>query len=283
MTRILALVFGLVLLAVPAFAPDVDGKWEGMIDTPMGAIPVGFTFKTDGAALTGTSLGPDGAAIPIKNGKVDGNKISFTVDARLRRHGRHARATSAAVARQDRLHRRLHGHAVRVRASPKRSRPGPRAARRRPRVTPRRRVGRIARPAPSIGVDPLLHLVEARVVLELPVHRHHPELLLRRRRSAAIEDAVGAAQHVASPVRAPAVDVDEAVLVRQRPARVGAARLARARSGRRRARRRRARRSTASPTPRTPAPWRRASSLRSRRSARASLPSAGSPASPPAP
>jgi hypothetical protein len=51
-----------------------------MVDTPMGAIPVGFTFKTDGATVTGTSLGPDGAGVPIKNGKVDGNKISFSVD-----------------------------------------------------------------------------------------------------------------------------------------------------------------------------------------------------------
>ena len=64
----------LALLATPAFAHDADGKWEGMIDTPMGAIPVGFTFKTDGAALTGSSLGPDGAPIPIKSGKVDGSK-----------------------------------------------------------------------------------------------------------------------------------------------------------------------------------------------------------------
>jgi len=80
MKQILAMVLGVLLLAAPAFAHDADGKWEGMIDTPMGAIPVGFTFKADGAALTGTSLGPDGAPIPIKNGKVDGNKISFTVD-----------------------------------------------------------------------------------------------------------------------------------------------------------------------------------------------------------
>ena len=80
MKQILAMVLGVLLLAAPAFAHDADGKWEGMIDTPMGAIPVGFTFKADGAALTGTSLGPDGGSIPIKNGKVDGNKISFSVD-----------------------------------------------------------------------------------------------------------------------------------------------------------------------------------------------------------
>ena len=80
MKQVLAFALGLLLLAAPAFAHDADGKWEGMVDTPMGAIPVGFTLKTDGAMVTGTSLGPDGAGVPIKNGKVEGNKISFSVD-----------------------------------------------------------------------------------------------------------------------------------------------------------------------------------------------------------
>lgn len=80
MKQILAMVLGLFMLATPALAHDADGKWEGTVDTPMGAIPVGFEFKTDGAGLTGTSLGPDGAGIPIKNGKVEGDKVSFTVD-----------------------------------------------------------------------------------------------------------------------------------------------------------------------------------------------------------
>ena len=79
-TRRLALV---VTLCVVAFAPlraaDVDGKWSGSIDTPMGAIPIEFNFKADGATLTGSMGGPDGGQIPIKNGKIDGNKISFLV------------------------------------------------------------------------------------------------------------------------------------------------------------------------------------------------------------
>jgi hypothetical protein len=69
----------LMLVAVPAHAADVDGKWTGSLDTPMGAIQVGFTFKADGTTLTGTSTGPDGGDIAIKNGKIDGNKISFLV------------------------------------------------------------------------------------------------------------------------------------------------------------------------------------------------------------
>jgi len=73
------LTFVLVLAAAPARAADVDGKWSGSLDTPMGAVQVGFNFKADGPALTGTTTGPDGAEVPIKNGKIDGDKISFVV------------------------------------------------------------------------------------------------------------------------------------------------------------------------------------------------------------
>jgi hypothetical protein len=74
-----ALVMGLLLLAAPAAAADVDGKWSGTISTPMGDVPVAYEFKAEGETLTGTTLGFDGSPIPIKNGKIDGNTISFTV------------------------------------------------------------------------------------------------------------------------------------------------------------------------------------------------------------
>jgi hypothetical protein len=72
-------VLALVLAAAPARAADVDGKWSGSLDTPMGAVQVGFNFKADGTTLTGTTTGPDGTEIPIKNGKIDSDKISFVV------------------------------------------------------------------------------------------------------------------------------------------------------------------------------------------------------------
>jgi hypothetical protein len=75
---VLAAVLCVVTLA-PLHAAGVDGKWTGSIDTPMGAIPIEFNFKADGATLNGSMGGPDGGQIPIKNGKVDGNKISFNV------------------------------------------------------------------------------------------------------------------------------------------------------------------------------------------------------------
>jgi len=71
--------FVLMLVAVPARAASVDGKWTGSLDTPMGAVQVGFNFKADGTMLTGTTTGPDGSEIAIKNGKIDGDKISFLV------------------------------------------------------------------------------------------------------------------------------------------------------------------------------------------------------------
>jgi hypothetical protein len=74
------IVLAVLLIAVPAFAAPVDGKWTGMIDTPMGPVQVAFNFKADGAMLAGSTTGPDGAETPIKNGKIEGDKISFSVD-----------------------------------------------------------------------------------------------------------------------------------------------------------------------------------------------------------
>jgi hypothetical protein len=70
----------LVLMAAPAYAADVDGKWSGSLDTPNGPVQVSFLFKADGGGLTGTTTGPDGNSVALKNGKVDGDKISFSFD-----------------------------------------------------------------------------------------------------------------------------------------------------------------------------------------------------------
>ena len=75
----LALLMIVLLCAVPAQAADVDGKWTGSVATPNGDINVGFDFKSDGTMLTGTTTGLDGSAVPIKDGKIDGNKITFLV------------------------------------------------------------------------------------------------------------------------------------------------------------------------------------------------------------
>jgi hypothetical protein len=78
--RIRTLAFGLLLAAAtPALAADIDGKWAGSIDTPNGPVQINYTFKAEGGTLTGSTTGPDGASIPIKDGKVTGNKVSFSL------------------------------------------------------------------------------------------------------------------------------------------------------------------------------------------------------------
>ena len=75
-----ALVLALLVSATPAFAADVDGKWSGMISVDgAGEFPVAFEFKADGATLTGSTLSPDGMSVNIKDGKIDGDKITFLV------------------------------------------------------------------------------------------------------------------------------------------------------------------------------------------------------------
>jgi hypothetical protein len=78
--NIKTLAFGLLLAAAsPAFASDIDGKWSGAIDTPNGPVTINYTFKAQGATLTGATSAPDGREIAISDGKIMGNKVSFSL------------------------------------------------------------------------------------------------------------------------------------------------------------------------------------------------------------
>ena len=77
--KLLAIAAGLFVLA-PALAADVDGTWDGLIQTPGGQVEVTCEFELDGNALTGTTTGPDGVAVPIVDGKVEGDEISFAAE-----------------------------------------------------------------------------------------------------------------------------------------------------------------------------------------------------------
>jgi hypothetical protein len=66
--------------AVTARAADVTGSWTTEMTTPDGnSLQIDFTFKQDGSTLTGTVAGPQGDAMPITDGKIDGDKLSFNV------------------------------------------------------------------------------------------------------------------------------------------------------------------------------------------------------------
>lgn len=77
--KLRSILLAFLLTAGSCLAADVDGKWSGTLSIEAGEFPVNFTFKADGATLTGSTTDPDGAEIKIADGKVDGNSISFSV------------------------------------------------------------------------------------------------------------------------------------------------------------------------------------------------------------
>jgi len=68
------------ILVTTAAAADVDGKWKAEFTTADGTARVNtFTFKSDGAKLTGSVAGSQDET-PIQNGKIEGSDISFTAE-----------------------------------------------------------------------------------------------------------------------------------------------------------------------------------------------------------
>lgn len=78
--RLTCVAFSVYLTAAVAWAADVTGKWSGELNGPQGNVTLSATFKQDGAKLTGTMDGPGGESMQIKDGKIEGDKLSFNVD-----------------------------------------------------------------------------------------------------------------------------------------------------------------------------------------------------------
>ncbi|HLW78560.1 MAG TPA: hypothetical protein VKU44_03085 [Terriglobia bacterium] len=66
------------MLAALLFAADITGKWSGEPDQGPAFV---FNFKSDGAKLTGTMQGREGKDHAIKDGKIEGDAISFSVES----------------------------------------------------------------------------------------------------------------------------------------------------------------------------------------------------------
>jgi hypothetical protein len=71
----LAVLF-LVLGSVSALAANVNGKWTADFTTQAGAQKYTYEFQADGATLTGKAVSEHGN-VAIRNGKIDGDTISF--------------------------------------------------------------------------------------------------------------------------------------------------------------------------------------------------------------
>ncbi|MGE3746945.1 MAG: hypothetical protein AB7G25_14760 [Sphingomonadaceae bacterium] len=58
---------------------NVDGQWECVTRTPMGAQESVLTIRSDGASFSGSNVGALGS-IDIEDGKVDGDTLTWEME-----------------------------------------------------------------------------------------------------------------------------------------------------------------------------------------------------------
>jgi hypothetical protein len=77
------LLLGMTLFALSAFASDPTGTWKVTAEGPNGSMDRTFTFKVDGAKLTGETNSELVGKSSIDDGKVEGENISFNISFEL--------------------------------------------------------------------------------------------------------------------------------------------------------------------------------------------------------
>lgn len=74
-----ALMMMFVLFALTLSAGDVTGTWKASLKSKNGTIKRTFVFQQDGAKLTGKSTSDRWGTSKIKDGKIEGDTLSFTI------------------------------------------------------------------------------------------------------------------------------------------------------------------------------------------------------------
>jgi hypothetical protein len=83
MKRLVLLILGMVLVAVPTFAQDaakpvnITGAWEMTVETPQGSMVITANYKQDGETLTGNHVSEMGEA--SLKGTVKGADVEYTL------------------------------------------------------------------------------------------------------------------------------------------------------------------------------------------------------------
>lgn len=75
--KMFATAFLFFTMTLVAMAQDINGKWTGKV---MDQFDVAYNFKADGEKLTGSTTGPDGNEVVIKDGKIKGSDVEFTIN-----------------------------------------------------------------------------------------------------------------------------------------------------------------------------------------------------------
>ena len=75
--RALMALLCVLALVIPALAQGIDGKWEATQTTQRGEVKITFDLKNAGGNVSGTVSQGQGQPQEIKNGKLEGNKVTF--------------------------------------------------------------------------------------------------------------------------------------------------------------------------------------------------------------
>jgi opacity protein-like surface antigen len=81
MKSLLALSLCLLFAAGALVAADIGGKWKGQFQGGDSTREIAFDFKVNGEALTGVVSGLRDKTLEIKDGKVQGDAVSFWVQS----------------------------------------------------------------------------------------------------------------------------------------------------------------------------------------------------------
>jgi hypothetical protein len=90
-----------IIFAGMAVAADISGNWSGTMQMGDNPISLSYAFKQDGEKVTGTVTTPQGQAIPLSDGKIAGDKITFYVQVDM--GGTPAKFTSEGVLKGDEI------------------------------------------------------------------------------------------------------------------------------------------------------------------------------------
>jgi hypothetical protein len=73
------LLLSALIFVMYAAAADISGTWKATAETPNGTIERTFVFKQDGEKLTGETTSQRTGKSEVKDGRVEGNKVSFNI------------------------------------------------------------------------------------------------------------------------------------------------------------------------------------------------------------
>ena len=83
------------------FAADVTGEWKATAEGPNGAMERTFSLKADGAKLTGETVSSFAGKSAIREGKVDGENLSFTITIKIQDNEREVKYKGKVVSKDE--------------------------------------------------------------------------------------------------------------------------------------------------------------------------------------